>query len=198
MNVTEAQRSNPHQALTPSSWVVRFAPLIKPGGQVLDLASGYGRHARHLAALGHAVLAVDRDAAALATLGGIAGIASIETQAVDLEQGTWPFAAQRFDAIIVTHYLHRPLFADLLAALQPDGVLIYETFAAGNAAFGKPARPEFLLQPDELLQWLGSTLRVAAFEQGQVTSPFPAVIQRICAIGLERPWPTPLPVSPVA
>lgn len=195
MNVAEAQRSNPHQALTPSSWVVRFAPLIKPGGQVLDLASGYGRHARHLAALGHAVLAMDRDAAALVTLDGIAGI---ETQAADLEQGAWPFAAQRFDAIIVTHYLHRPLLPKLLAALRPDGVLIYDTFAAGNGAFGKPARPEFLLQPDELLQWLGSTLRVAAFEQGQVTSPFPAVIQRICAIGFERPWPTPLPVSPVA
>jgi SAM-dependent methyltransferase len=195
MNVTEAQRSNPHQALTPSPWVARFAPLIKPGGQVLDLACGYGRHARHLATLGYSVLAVDRDEAALAALGAMAGI---ETRVADLEQGTWPVGTLRFDAIIVTHYLHRPLFADLLAALQPDGVLIYETFAEGHAAIGRPTRPEFLLQPDELLQRLGGMLRVVAFEQGQVASPFPAVIERICATGLERPWPTKLPVSPAA
>lgn len=186
MSAAESQRSNPHQALAPSPWVARFAPLIKPAGQVLDLACGYGRHARYLAGLGHAVLAVDRDEAALAMLGPVAGI---ETRVADLEQGAWPLGALRFDAIIVTHYLHRPLLADLLAALRPDGVLIYETFAEGHATFGRPTRPEFLLRPDELLRWLGGTLRVVAFEQGQIVSPFPAVIQRICATGLERPWP---------
>ena len=192
MKATAAQRSNPHQALVPSSWVVRFASLIKPQGKVLDLACGYGRHARHLAGLGHSVLAVDRDEAALAAL---MRVAEIEIRAADLEQGTWPFAALHFDAIIVTHYLHRPLFADLLAALQPDGVLIYETFAEGNAAFGKPTRPEFLLQPDELLRRFGAALRVVAYEQGQIASPFPAVIQRLCAIGRGRPWPAQLPMA---
>jgi len=153
MNAAEAQRSNPHQALVPSPWVARFAPLIKPAGQVLDLACGYGRHARYLAASGYAVLAVDRDEAALVTLEAMAGI---QTRGADLEQGAWPLGALRFDGIIVTHYLHRPLFADLLAALRPDGVLIYETFAEGHAAFGKPSRPEFLLQPDELWNaWQG-------------------------------------------
>ena len=191
----DSPRSNPHHAPTPSPWVARFAPLIQPGGRVLDLACGYGRHARYLAGLGHQVLAVDRDEAGLAALAGVAGI---EPRCADLEQGIWPLGTLRLDAIIVTHYLHRPLFADLLAALRPDGVLIYETFAAGNAAFGKPGRPEFLLQPDELLQRLGATLRVVAFEQGQVASPFPAVMQRLCATGLARPWPTPLPAAPTA
>ena len=190
MGDSDIQRSNPHQALVPSPWVARFAPLIREGGSVLDLACGYGRHARFLAGRGHAVLAVDRDAAALATLAGVTGIT---TRAADLEQEAWPLAGQRFDAVIVTHYLHRPLHAALLAALQPDGVLLYETFAAGNAAFGRPSRPEFLLRPDELLEWLGGPLRVLAFEQGQVASPFPAVLQRICAIGRERAWPVPLP-----
>jgi 2-polyprenyl-3-methyl-5-hydroxy-6-metoxy-1,4-benzoquinol methylase len=45
----------------PSAWVARFAGLI-PAGRVLDLACGGGRHARLMAALGHAVLAVDRGA----------------------------------------------------------------------------------------------------------------------------------------
>ncbi len=190
MHDAESQRSNPHQNLVASPWVARFAPLIATQGRVLDVASGYGRNARHLASLGHHVLAVDREAAALATLDGIAGI---ETRVADLESDAWPFAGLAFDAIVVTHYLHRPLFAALLAALRPDGVLLYETFADGNAVFGRPARPEFLLQPDELLQRFGASLRVVAFEQGQVALPFPAVIQRLCATGRAHRWPPLLP-----
>ena len=168
---------------------MRFAALISPGGSVLDAACGHGRHARFLAARGHPVLAVDRDEAALAALSAIAGI---EVCRGDLEGERWPLPGRQFDALVVTHYLHRPRFADLLAALRPDGVLIYETFALGNAAFGKPSRPDFLLAPDELLQRAGA-LRIVAFEQGHSAAPFPAVIQRICAVGARRPWPFDLP-----
>ena len=190
--VSEAQRSNPHQILTPSPWVERFVSLLDPGSRVLDLACGYGRHARWLAGLGHRVLAVDRDEVALAMLSSVAGI---DTQRADLEQDAWPFGDTRFDAIVVTHYLHRPLLGPLLDALDPRGVLLYETFAQGNEAFGRPANPDFLLQPDELLERFGSALRVIAFEQGQFDQPFPAVIQRICATGRARPWPVRLPPS---
>ncbi|MDL2357797.1 MAG: methyltransferase domain-containing protein, partial [Pseudomonadota bacterium] len=134
----------------PSPWVARFAALI-PAGEVLDLACGGGRHARLLAGLGHPVSALDRDREALALAAG-AGITTLE---VDLERGddgaAWPFAAGRFAGIVVTNYLHRPLLAALAASLRPDGVLIYETFADGNAAFGKPSNPAFLLAPGELL-----------------------------------------------
>ena len=193
MTDAEAQRSNPHQNLVASPWVARFAPLIAAQGRVLDLASGYGRNARHLAALGCRVLAVDRDAAALATLAGVGGI---DTRVADLESDAWPFAGLAFDAIVVTHYLHRPLFDPLLAALRPGGVLLYETFAEGNAAFGRPSRAEFLLQPDELLLRFGASLRVVAFEQGQVDLPCPSVIQRICATGRAHRWP-PLLLPPL-
>ena len=180
-----------HQSPAPSPWVARCAPLIPHQGRVLDLASGHGRHARYLAGRGCIVVAVDRDRAALDSLDGVQGV---ETRCLDLELPDWPLAGERFDAIVVTNYLHRPHFAHLLAALAPDGVLIYETFADGNARFGKPSRPEFLLQPDELLHAFGNALRVAAFEQGEVTVPAPAVIQRICALGRERPWPAVLPL----
>ena len=190
--VSDIQRSNPHQALVPSHWVERFAALLDPQSRVLDLACGYGRHARFLAARGHHVLAVDRDEAALAVLSSITGI---QTRSADLEQGAWPFGGTRFDAIVVTHYLHRPLLQPLLDALSPRGVLLYETFAQGNEVFGRPANPDFLLQPDELLERFGPALRVIAFEQGQFDQPFPAVIQRICATGRERPWPVRLPPS---
>ncbi len=176
---------------SPSPWVVRFSALIAAGGAVLDLASGAGRHARYLAQhRACTVLAVDRDAASLAALAGIAGI---QTQVVDLEGEDWPLAGTRFDAVIVTNYLWRPRFDDVLALLKPDGVLIYETFAAGNEAYGKPSRAAFLLQPNELLARIRNRLQVVAFEQGVVSQPKPAVVQRIAALGPARSWPTELP-----
>lgn len=164
---------------TPSAWVQRWAPLAPPG-EVLDLACGGGRHARLFAARGHAVLAVDRDAQALAAAAG----EGITTMAIDLEVSglAWPFAEGRFAAIVVTNYLHRPLFAYLAASLAPDGVLIYETFAQGNEAFGKPSNPAFLLAPGELLAFaLDAGLRVIAFEDTYTAEPKPAVVQRLCA-----------------
>ena len=184
----------PHRhapAARASDWVARVAPRVAAGARELDLACGYGRHARYFAARGNHVVAVDRDAAALATL---AGDERIVTHAVDLEAGRWPLPGERFDAIVVTNYLHRPLFPFLLAALADDGVLIYETFAHGNEAYGRPANPDFLLQRDELLQLAAGGLTVVAFEQGFLGAPEPgAVVQRLAAVGPGRPWPPALP-----
>ena len=168
-----------HDQPAPSAWVCRFARLITAGGTVLDLASGNGRHARYLARLGYRVEAVDRDSAALAALAGVAGISTL---CADLEGSPWPCGAGRFDGVVVTNYLYRPLMAAVLDALRPGGVLIYETFALGNERFGRPSNPEFLLRPGELLQCVDGRLSVLAFEQGLVERPGPAVIQRICAV----------------
>jgi SAM-dependent methyltransferase len=174
-----ATELRPHEQPAPSAWVCRYAQLITAGGAVLDVACGGGRHARHLAGLGYKVEAVDRDSAVLAALAGVAGVT---TRCVDLEDAPWPYAAGQFDGIVVTNYLHRPRVADLLLALRPGAVLIYETFALGNEKFGRPSNPEFLLRPHELLQWVQGRLQVLAFEQGLVELPKPAVIQRICAV----------------
>lgn len=163
---------------TPSDWVRRFASSIPAGGLVLDLASGSGRHARLLASLGYRVEAVDRDQAALEMMRGMAGIS---TRYVDLEGEAWPFESQTFDGVVVTNYLHRPRFDALLDMLKPEGVLIYETFMAGNEMLGKPSNPDFLLQPSELLDRVRGRLIVVAFEQGRVSDPKPALVQRICA-----------------
>lgn len=165
----------------PSHWVQRFAPLV-PAGEVLDLACGSGRHARLFAQLGHPVLAVDRDPQALAATAG-PGITTLEVD-LEVEGAPWPFAAGRFAGIVVTNYLHRPLMASLAASLAPGGVLIYETFALGNEAFGKPSNPAFLLRPGELLEVAaGGGLRVLAYEDGVVQEPKPARLQRLCAAG---------------
>ena len=165
---------------TVSAWVARFAAAIKASGAVLDLACGSGRHARYLAGLGLQIDAVDRDAAALALLAGLPGVT---TRCADLEGAPWPYGARSFDAIVVTNYLHRPLFSLLAAALAPGGVLIYETFRIGNESYGRPSNSDFLLQPGELFEVARAQgLDVLAFEDGYTATPKPAMVQRLCAV----------------
>lgn len=163
----------------PSAWVRRWAPLVSKGGAVLDVACGGGRHARFFAGLGHPVDAVDRDPEAIAAMAGVEGVTAL---CADIEDGPWPYAGRHYAAVIVTNYLHRPLFPQLVAALAPGGVLIYETFGLGNEAYGRPANPAFLLRPRELIEAVGPDLHVLAYENGFEVSPKSAVVQRICAM----------------
>jgi SAM-dependent methyltransferase len=159
--------------------VVRFAPLLDQGARVLDYACGSGRHTRWLAERGMQVDAIDRDRAALERLEGLEGV---RVRELDLEGDVWPLEGERYDAVVVTNYLYRPRFDAMLALLPPGGVLIYETFMAGNARFGKPSSPAFLLQPGELIERLRDGWTLVAFEQGEVLASRPAVIQRVCAV----------------
>ncbi|MFM0595963.1 class I SAM-dependent methyltransferase [Paraburkholderia dilworthii] len=164
----------------PSRWVRHWAHLVLAGGAVLDVASGAGRHARFFASLGHPVTAVDRDAAALDTL---CDAPLITPLVADLEGAVWPLPGNaKFAAVVVTNYLHRALFPQLLDSLAPGGVLVYETFAQGNESVGKPSNPAFLLAPGELLEVVRGRLRVVAFQDGFLAQPRPAYVQRICAI----------------
>ncbi|MFN9504221.1 MAG: class I SAM-dependent methyltransferase [Rubrivivax sp.] len=186
--------SQAHGAVAqPSAWVVRWQDLVAPGARVLDLACGSGRHVRHLAACGFRLTAVDRDNQALQPLADCA-----ETLCADLETGPWPLAGRQFDGVLVTHYLWRPRWPALRECLAPGGVLIYETFAHGQQTVGRPSRPEFLLQPGELLQ-LASGLRVVAYEDGFIDAPA-RFIQRIVAVRVaaEQPATTDgqLPIKP--
>ena len=167
-----------HSRAEPSAWVLRWSALIPAGGRVLDVAAGSGRHARLLAASGHPVVALDRDEVAL---GSLTGVTRITTRVADLEAGPWPFPGEAFAAVVVANYLHRPLLPALVSAVAPGGLLVYETFAAGNERFGRPSNPAFLLEPGELLEAVRAQLRVLAYEDLEVASPRPAMVQRICA-----------------
>jgi SAM-dependent methyltransferase len=167
-----------HELDAPSPWVCRWAGLIPAAGRVLDVACGHGRHLRYLRGRGFAVVGIDRDEAALSALKELAGA---ELHVADIEAGAWPFTPQSFDGVVVTNYLHRPLFPKLIGALRRGGVLIYETFAAGNERYGRPSNPDFVLRQNELLERV-ELLSVIAFEQGRVARPKGAVIQRVCAV----------------
>jgi SAM-dependent methyltransferase len=170
-------KMQPHLDLAPpSSWVQRFAHLVKPGGSLLDVACGAGRHSQLFAGMGCAVTALDVSGEALAIVSRHSP--SVRTVQADIENAAWPLF-ETFDAIVVTNYLHRPLIATLLASLADGGVLIYETFAVGNESVGKPSSPDFLLQRGELLA-LCQDLNVVAFEDGFLSSP-DRFVQRIVA-----------------
>lgn len=193
--------STPHVGHgAPSDWVMRWTHALPPGSTVLDLACGSGRHLRWLAGRGLRVTGVDRDGQALQGLEELLqGLESpIELLVADLEAGPWPLADRQFDAVVVTHYLWRPLLPAIVASVAPGGLLIYETFGAGNGRFGRPSRPDFLLQPGELLE-AARGLRVLGYEDGFLDQP-PRLVQRICArretpSGTAEPNP-PLPLAP--
>jgi SAM-dependent methyltransferase len=165
----------------PSAWVSRWIGRPQGGARLLDFACGSGRHARLALARGFRVLAVDRDRALL----DMSESKNLEARVEDLESGRWSFSAERFDVVVVTNFLFRPRLDLLPALLEPGGRLVYETFAHGNAAYGKPSNPSFLLQPDELfLLARRAGLEVRAFEQGFTASPKPALVQRVVAVRL--------------
>lgn len=178
--MTELPLSQSHTIIADASaWVKRFAAAIPKGGLVLDLACGAGRHSVMLADMGYFVLAVDQDISAIQKLQN----SSIQVCQLDLEAAAWPLEGQEFAGIVVSNYLYRPFLDKLLNALQEGGVLIYETFAAGNSRFGKPSNPNFLLKTGELLALAEhSSLKVIAYEDIYVDLPKPAMIQRICAV----------------
>ncbi len=160
----------------PSNWLLRWPQAMPPGASALDLACGSGRNLLHLAAAGMRVTGIDRDAAAIAPLQRIA-----ETIVADIEQSPWSLGERQFDLVLVCNYLWRPLLPQIVACVAPGGWLIYETFANGQQSIGRPARPEFLLQPGELLQACAG-LRIVAFEDGfDAAATNPRYVQRIAA-----------------
>jgi SAM-dependent methyltransferase len=171
---------NPHHdgpLGAPSDWLVRWAHLIAPQGRVLDVACGAGRHLACMAERGHPTTGVDIDVQAAR-----GQVPQAQLLQADLEGAPWPAAhlGAPFDAVLVFNYLWRPLWPQLLASLAPGGVLLYETFGAGQEQLGRPRRAEFLLQAGELLQ-VCQGLHIVAYECGLASDP-DRVVQRIAAV----------------
>jgi SAM-dependent methyltransferase len=173
-------------SVSASDWIARFAPLAREGAPVLDLACGRGRHTRLFLERGHPVTAVDVDVSGLADLQRHPRLDVIQA---DLEHAAWPLPGRRFGVVVVTNYLWRPLVPAIVDAVDDGGMLLYETFAVGNEAYGHPSNPDFLLRHGELIEAVRGRLQIVAYEHGQVDRPRPAVKQRLCAVRTERPMP---------
>jgi SAM-dependent methyltransferase len=175
MNTDRATHLLRGQGGAPSPWITRFCSLIRSGGYVLDVACGSGRHVRELHRRGFVLTGIDRDAQALVGLDTLA-----EIIVADIENAPWPLPGRRFDAVIVTNYLWRPLWPSLLESLADGGVLLYETFCERQAEIGRPKRPEFLLRSGELIA-LAAGLHIVAYEDGFLANP-DRFVQRIAAV----------------
>lgn len=172
---------------SPSDWVRRFAGGIKPGGLVVDVACGGGRHFAIALENGRRVLGIDRDIAVAKE--AWASEPRVQLVAADLEAGQpFPIAPGTANGVIVTNYLWRPLLPEIASAVAPDGLLIYETFMVGQEQFGRPKNPEFLLRPGELLDAFAPRLKVIAFEHVRLPEP-DRLVQRIAAAGSAHRWP---------
>ena len=176
--------SMPHAAQEPSPWVQSWSHLVPAGGEVLDVACGHGRHLRWFAARGHRVVGVDRSGDAIAAIAGLG-----QAVLADIENGPWPLPGRRFAGVVVANYLWRPLLPTIVDSVAAGGVLLYETFASGNETIGKPSRPDFLLQPGELLT-VCEGLRVVAYQDGFLDSP-DRFLQRIAAVRMSADHPPP-------
>ena len=169
-----------------SPWVAKYAPLAPKGAPVLDIASGGGRHSRVFLDRGYKVTAIDKNTSALTELPNQENLAILE---FDMETAASPFSAkgplsgQQFGTIVVVNYLYRPLFPDLIKALAPGGLFIYETFALGNEAFARPRNPDHLLKSGELLELVSPHMQIVAYAHGLVEAgDIPGVKQRLCAV----------------
>lgn len=174
-----------HAHAAPSPWVARYLSALPQRGTMLDVACGRGRHTRFARSLGFDVTAIDRTLDGVADLQGSPGI---ELLNADLEAGAaWPLAGRAFDAVVVTNYLWRPIFANIVSAVARNGLLIYETFAAGNERHGSPRNPDFLLAPGELIERTRGALVPIAYEHTSLTEP-PRLVARIAAVGPDHVW----------
>lgn len=175
------KKSRHLQMVEPSAWFARYQRLIKPGGSVLDIAAGGGRHARFFADKGHQVTVVDRN---VDPLNALSVSHDCEVVEADLEDGSsWPLPERTFDAVIVCNYLYRPLFDQLINSLTPDGIFLYETFALGNEVYNRPRNPDHLLKSGELLNHVAGKLQVVSYQHGILQGDeCPSVKQMICAV----------------
>ncbi len=179
--------------VSPSPWVTRYLPGVRAGGTILDVAAGRGRHTRLAVSLGYRVLAIDRD---LSGLEDLRHRPQVELVQADLEDGRpFPLAGQTFDGVIVTNYLWRPILPAIVAAVAPHGLLIYETFAAGNERYGHPTNPDFLLRSGELIEAVRPHLVPIAFEHVTLAQPT-RIVQHIAAAGPRHPWLAEPPPEP--
>ena len=172
---------NNDSSLLPSEWVKNNLPISNSNLNLLDLACGNGRHSIYAASIGYRVISVDINKNILSEMQNNEFIIPIQ---LDLEKNNiWPLQDEKFDVVIVTNYLYRPIFKNIIKSMKSNGKLIYETFTEENSAFGKPNNKNYLLQPQELLKFSrNNKLKIINYEEIIIEKPIKKAVQRIFSI----------------
>jgi SAM-dependent methyltransferase len=153
----------------PSAWVIDALHRVPNDGPVADIAGGSGRHARHLARPDRPVILTDFIFDAVER----AHAANPSVHGVVADVTALPLRAGSFATVLVTYFLNRDIFTDLLVLLAPGGHLVYETYTLDHLELVQrglargPSTAEFLLRPRELLQ-LVKPLEPLEYWEGEV------------------------------
>ena len=163
-----------------SNLLIDFEHLFNRQGQpILDLACGKGRNGLYLHNQGFPVHFADKNSALLDEIQTQYKIKQQACLNIDLETGERVLIADSYQAILVFRYLHRPLMAQIKAAVEPGGSIIYETFTINNRQFGRPFQDDFLLQQNELKEMFNDWDCLHYFE-GIESNPDRAIARIVC------------------
>ena len=164
-------REAPEAWLVPDPFLERafsqyILPLFPHGGSALDLAGGAGRNAIWLAKQGWKVTLIDISETGVEQARQNAGpLASHIHFVVDDLTRFQASPNPTFEVVMAFFYLERKIFAEIVNALRPGGLLIYKTHTLAQAKLaGGPKNPAHLLEPDELLH-LASGLRILHYQE---------------------------------
>jgi len=128
------------------------AHLLPENGDALDLACGRAGNAIFLARRGFIVDAVDISPVVLGYVEAFVneqGL-SILCQCRDVESKG--LAMKQYDVIVVSYFLNRDLFPQIIKALKPNGLLFYQTWSQEKIDDSGPGNPLFRLKAGELLE----------------------------------------------
>ena len=167
--------------IKPSYWIVNELEILfqnYKSYEILDLASGYGRHSKYIASKNHNVVAVDNKITKLKTFSNHKRIKSI---CFNMEtEDKWPFKTE-FDIVIVVNYLFRNNFDKILKLVKLNGYLLYETFSLGNEKYGKPSNPDFLLKKNEFKKLIGKNFEIMKYLNVNEEYPQKSIKQKCLA-----------------
>ena len=179
--------------MSASPLLTQYLPQLRTASidaPVLDLACGSGRNGLLLVEHDIPVVFADvrREALDQAKRAmGSAGSVTTRFWQIDLEQSALrPLENQRFGAILIFRYLHRPLMRDIKQAILPGGLVVYETFTLDQASLGRPKNPDFLLQSGELRGYFASWNILHYFE-GRVENTDTGNPQAIARLVARKP-----------
>jgi 2-polyprenyl-3-methyl-5-hydroxy-6-metoxy-1,4-benzoquinol methylase len=136
---------------TPAPVLIEHTHLLPASAKVLDYACGLAANGCWLAHQGYAVTAWDSSNVAVSKVNQYAEQFSIDIHAEVRDLEINPPRKAEFDVVIVSHFLHRPSLHQLMAILNPGGLLFYQTFC-GERLHDGPSNADFRLQPGELLR----------------------------------------------
>ncbi|MCB1877461.1 MAG: methyltransferase domain-containing protein [Chromatiales bacterium] len=148
----------------PANVLLENAHLLPESGRSLDLACGLGANARYLSGLGLESHAWDLSAIAIDRIRNETPGVLVQARDVTAQ----PPEPSTFDVIVVAHFLDRDLCAAISAALQPGGLLFYQTFSREAVNAIGPGNPAFRLAPNELLRLFGDLRLVVYREEGRI------------------------------